>query len=171
VYSYGLVPNDGEHPYRVLWMHRHVREIWTDDRIIDPRANREFAVWRQPQQAHLMLTDQRIACRDHKGELFSIYWTGLAGCQVDIPAGRIALDHHDGRAGAFIGTAAPVLAIVAVAHLYGAEGLLQHPAIRGLRAPSSPLPGDYGPPAGRGHRVAHAGRVLHYAASVTIDIG
>jgi hypothetical protein len=109
-------------------MHWHMREIWTDYRVIDPRASREFAVWQQPQPAHLMLTDQRIACRAHHGELFSIYWTGLSGCQVDIPAERITIDYQDGRAGAFTGTAATVLAVAVVAHHYGSEGLLQHPA-------------------------------------------
>jgi hypothetical protein len=69
VYSYGLVLNDGEKPYRVFWMHWHMREIWTDGRIIDPRLSREFAVWPQPQPAHLVLTDQRIACRDQHAEL------------------------------------------------------------------------------------------------------
>jgi hypothetical protein len=154
VYSYGLVPNDGEQPYRVFWMLWHMREIWTDNRISDPRANREFVVWPPPQPAHLMITDQRIACRDHHGELFSIYWNGLAGCQVDIPAERITIGHHDGRTGAFTGTAAPVLAVAAVANLYGTAGLLQHPAIRVLRAPPSPLPSAQVPPAGRGPAAA-----------------
>jgi hypothetical protein len=135
VYSYGLVANDGEQLYRVFWMHWHVREIWTDNRIIDPRANRQFPVWPQPQPAHLMLTDQGIACRDHDGELFSIYWNGLSGFQVDVPFERITLHYQDGRAGAFTGTAAPVLAVAAIAHLYGTEGLLQHPAMRVLHAP------------------------------------
>jgi hypothetical protein len=31
----------------------------------------------------------------------------------------------------------PVLAVATVAHLYGADGLLQHPAIHVLHAPSS----------------------------------
>jgi hypothetical protein len=130
VYTYGLIPSAGEQPYRVFWMHWHMREIWTDNRILDPRASREFAVWPQPQPAHLMLTDQRIACRDHHGELFSICWNGLSGCQVDIPAERITLDYQGGRAGAFTGTAATVLAVAVavVAHHYGSEGLLQHPA-------------------------------------------
>jgi len=135
VYSYGLAPNEGEQHYRVFWMHWHMREIWTYNRIIDLQANREFAFWPQPQLAHLMVTNQRIACRDCNGELFSIYWNGLSGCQVDIPAERITLDYHDGRAGAFTGTAAPVLAVAAIAHLYGTEGLLQHPAIRVLHTP------------------------------------
>jgi hypothetical protein len=147
VYSYGLVPNNGEQPYRAVWMHWHMREIWTDNRISDSRANREFAVWPQPQPAHLMLTDQRIACRDHHGELFSIYWTALSGCLIDIPAERITLDYRDGRAGAFTGTAAPVLAVVAVAHLYGTGGLLEHPAIRILHAPPDPTSSNQHGPA------------------------
>jgi hypothetical protein len=52
VYNCGVVPNDGEKPYRAFWMHWHMREIWTDGRTIDPRANREFAVWPQPHPAH-----------------------------------------------------------------------------------------------------------------------
>jgi hypothetical protein len=143
VYTYGLVPNDGEQPYREFWMHWHMREIWTDNRYIGPRANREFAVWPPPQLVHLMLTDQRIACRSHHGELFSIYWNGLSGCQVNVPAERITLDYRDARAVAFTGTAAPVLAVAAVAHLYGTEGLLLHPAIRVLHASPSP-PTDIG---------------------------
>jgi hypothetical protein len=137
VYTYGLQPNDGEQPYRVFWMHWHMREIWTDNRITDPHANHDFAVWPHPQPAHLMLTDHRIACRDAHGELFSIYWNGLAGCQVHILTERVTLDYRDGRAGAFTGRAAPVLAVAAVAHLYGTEGLLQHPAIRVLHTPQS----------------------------------
>jgi hypothetical protein len=38
VYSYGLVLNDGEKPYRALWMHWHMREIWTDNPILDGTA-------------------------------------------------------------------------------------------------------------------------------------
>lgn len=135
VYSYGLVLNHGEQPYREFWMHWHMREIWTRNRITAALPERDFAVWPEPQPAHLMLTDQRIACRDQHGELFSIYWTGLPGCQVDIPAERITFDYHDGRAGAFTGTAAPVLAVAAVAHLFGIEALLEHPSIRVLHMP------------------------------------
>jgi hypothetical protein len=145
VYSYGLVLNDGEQPYRVFWMHWHMREIWTNNRSTAPHVNSEFAVWPQPQPAHLMLTDQRIACRDHHNELFSIYWHALSGYQVDISAERITIDYDDGRAGAFTGTAAPLLAVAAVAHLSGNEGLLQHPAIRALHACSASL---RSPPAG-----------------------
>jgi hypothetical protein len=162
VYSYGLVPNDGERPYRVFWMHWHMREIWADNRITDPRANREFAIWPEPQPAHLMLTDQRIACRDLHGELFSMYWNGLSGCQVNMAAERITLDYHDGRAGAFTGTAAPVLAVASVAHLYGTEGLLKHPAIRVLRAPSSWLSNDT-------HRTANGEQVSAIEAPVIWD--
>jgi hypothetical protein len=149
VYSYGLVPNNGEQPYRVFWMHWHMREIWTDNRSTAPHLNREFAVWPEPHPAHLMITNQRIACRDLHGELISMYWNGLSGCQVNIAAERITLDYHDGRAGAFTGAAAPVLAVAAVAHLYGTAGLLQHPAIQVLRASPSPLPSAQVPPAGR----------------------
>jgi hypothetical protein len=163
VYAYGLVPNDGEQPYRAFWMQWHMREIRTDNRIIDPRANREFAVWPPPQPAHLMLTDKRIACRDHHGELFSIYWAGLSGCQIDIAAERITIDYQDGRAGAFTGTAAPVLAVAAVAHLYGTGGLLQHPAIQVLHAPSSP------PMAYVGNRPADSGQASAIDAPLTWD--
>jgi hypothetical protein len=62
----------------------------------------------------------------------------VSGVQIDLVAERITLDYDEGRAGAFIGTAAPVLAVAAVAHLYGAEGLLLHPAIRVLHASPSP---------------------------------
>jgi hypothetical protein len=128
----------------VFWMHWHMREIWTDSCDRDPCANREFAVWPRPHPTHLILTDQRLACRDRHGELFSIYWTGLSGCQIDIPAERVSIDYHDGRAGAFTGTAAAVLAVAAVAHLYGTAALLEHPAIRALHrpAPSWPEPGQ-----------------------------
>jgi hypothetical protein len=94
VYYCGLVAIAGEQPYRAFWMHWHMREIWRDRRIIDPRTSREFAIWPRPQPAHLMLTEQRIACRDHHGKLFSIYWTALAGCQIDIPAERITIDYR-----------------------------------------------------------------------------
>jgi hypothetical protein len=88
-----------------------------------------------------MITEQRIACRDHQDELFSIYWNGLSGCQVNIPAERITIDYQDGRVGAFTGAGAPVLAVAAVAHLYGTEGLLEHQAIRVLHAClATPIP-------------------------------
>jgi len=140
VYSYGLVSNDGEQPYRVFWMQWHMREIWTDNQVIDPGADRNYAVWPHPRPLHLMVTDQRMACRDHHGQLFSIYWSGLSGCQVNLAAERITIDYDDGRAGAFIGTPAPVLAVAVVAHLYGTEGLLDHPALRSLHAQPRPDP-------------------------------
>jgi hypothetical protein len=48
VYTFALVPNEGEQPYRAFSMHWHMGEIRTDNRIIAPNLNREFAVWPEP---------------------------------------------------------------------------------------------------------------------------
>jgi hypothetical protein len=54
-------------------------------------------------------------------------------------AGRLVLDYGDGRPRELSGQCAAVAAVMAVAGVYGLEGLLTHPGLAGLRDHSPTL--------------------------------
>ena len=79
------------------------------------------------------LTSLRLVGRLPSGDLFGIGWRDVAGCVVELAADRVILDGPDGWRYGLVGAAAPLVAVAAVAHLYGLDALISHPGLACLR--------------------------------------
>ncbi len=84
-----------------------------------------------------LITSERILGRLGDERLAEWRWSQITGCRVDLAPGRenVSLDTRDGVVTRWEGPGVAPLAVVAVARLYGARGLLDHPGLMPLLAP------------------------------------
>lgn len=90
--------------------------------------------WSQASQSRVMVTDQRLIVRLGSGELASLWWGSVAGFDADLDERHVILDFGDGRPRLLSGESAPVIAVGAVAGIYGVPSLASHPCLEALRA-------------------------------------
>jgi hypothetical protein len=105
-------------------------------------AYRQVPIWIRVQQdgrwagaslAEVVVTDLRLLCRFGSGSLVSLWWSGLVGLRVDLPAEHIVLDFGDGQPVNLAGAQVAPLAVLGIASVYGKESMLTHPALAPLR--------------------------------------
>jgi hypothetical protein len=120
----GVVLQPGETVYRQL-------PIWI--RV------QENGRWAEASYADVIVTDQRLLCRFATGHLASLWWTGIAGLNVDLVAEHIVLDFGDGQPVSLSGAHVAIVAVAAIASIYGAQAMLTHPALASLRTWGSSL--------------------------------
>ena len=123
----GVVLQSGETVYRQL-------SIWIREQ--------ENGRWAEASYADVIVTDQRLLCRSATGHLASLWWNGIVGLSVDLAAEHIVLDFGDGQPVSLSGAHVAVVAVAAIASIYGAQAMLAHPALVSLRTWGSSL----GPP-------------------------
>ena len=126
----GVVLQPGETVYRQL-------PIWI--RV------QENGRWAEASYADLIVTEQRLLCRFATGHLASLWWTGIVGLNVDLAAEHIVLDFGDGQPVSLSGGQVAVVAVAAIALIYGTQAMLAHPALASLRTCGS-APGFQQPP-------------------------
>ncbi|EWT05371.1 hypothetical protein N864_05075 [Intrasporangium chromatireducens Q5-1] len=95
----------------------------------------EAGLWSAPEPCLAMLTDRRVLLRRPHGELVSMWWSTVVGVEVDVPRERVVLDFGNGCPCGLFGPTVPVIGVMAVACLYGIEGLVRHPGLGPLRDP------------------------------------
>jgi len=103
-------------------------------------ATRQVAVsgWQDHGDVAFLITSLRLVGRNHPdGELLSIWWSGLAGIQVDLHVDTLHLDGVNGWRGQITGPGVATIGVAAVAACYGPGALLSHPALAGLRGPGN----------------------------------
>lgn len=95
------------------YSHIHHQHGWSGN------INRSYEVtdkrWTNHGVLRWRVTDQRLASRSADGELISIYWVALGGCQIDLDAECVILDSHNRTRYCLTGPAVPVIAVAAVA--------------------------------------------------------
>ena len=90
--------------------------------------------WQDQGKIDWLITSQRIVGRlSATGEMISVWWSGLAGIDIDLKWERIVLNGVNGWTGMLAGPAVYPLAVTAIAMCYGPEALLIHPALDELR--------------------------------------
>ena len=114
----GVVLRVGETAYRQL-------PIWV--RVL--HAGR----WADASHADVLVTDLRLLCRFATGPLFSLWWNGIVGLEVDLAAEHIILDFGDGQPINLSGSRVAPVAVAVIASIYGIQGLLGHPDLATLR--------------------------------------
>lgn len=92
--------------------------------------------WAEASFAEVLVTDQRLLCRFASGSLISLWWSGIVGLNVDIAAEHIVLDFGDGQPVNLSGVQVSVVAVAAIASIYGAYALVGHAALAPLRTRS-----------------------------------
>ena len=131
--SAGLVLLPGETAYR--WV-----QVWI--------MVQHDGCWAPPSWAQILVTDQRLLCRCGDGRLVSLYWSDVVGMQIALDQQSIILNYGDHAPVALSGVETAVIAVAAVATLYGVSSLLAHPALAALRCPSSSGNDSHRPRAG-----------------------
>jgi hypothetical protein len=89
--------------------------------------------WADPSFANVLATDLRLLCRFATGHLFSLWWGGVVGLDVDLAAEHVVLDFGDGQPVSLSGCSVPLVAVVGIASVYGIEAMLTHPGLTPLR--------------------------------------
>jgi hypothetical protein len=114
----GVVLQPGETVYRQL-------PIWI--RV------QENGRWAEASHANAFVTDGRLLCSFATGHLASLWWSGIVGLTVDLAAEHIVLDFGDGQPVNLSGPRVVVVAVAAIASIYGAQAMLTHPGLSRLR--------------------------------------
>jgi hypothetical protein len=114
----GVVLQPGETVYRQL-------PIWV-------RVQQDGR-WAEARRADAVVTDQRLLFRFATWHLASIWWSGIVGLTVDRAAEHIVLDFGAGQPVSFSGPRVVVVAVAAIASIYGAQAMLTHPGLARLR--------------------------------------
>lgn len=92
--------------------------------------------WQDHGDNDWLITSLRIVGRARPdGELLSIWWSGIAGLQVDLDADTVRLDGNNGWRGQVIGPGVAPIAVAGVAACHGPGALASHPALACLRRP------------------------------------
>ena len=120
----GVVLQPGETVYRQL-------RVWI--RV------QENGRWLEASYAVAVVTDRRLLCRFATGHLSSLWWSGIVGLNVDLVAEHIVLDFGDGQPVNISGAQVAVVAVAAIASIYGAQAMLTHHALAPLRRGVSSL--------------------------------
>jgi hypothetical protein len=116
--SAGLVLSPEDSPYR--WV-----GAWL--------AVQDAGSWATPSWTQILITDQRLLCCLDGGRLLALRWPEVTAVQIALDQHRLLLNYRDHSPIAFMGGAVVVLAVATVAGVYGAPGLLTHPALSSLR--------------------------------------
>lgn len=95
----------------------------------------DAGVWSGAESCLAVVTDRRVLLRRPHGELVSLWWGTVVGVDVDLAGERVVLDFGDGCPCGLFGSSVPVIAVMAIACLYGVEGLVRHPGLESLRDP------------------------------------
>jgi len=114
----GVVLHTGETVYRQL-------PIWV-------RVQNDGR-WAEAYSAGVIVTDMRLLCRFATGPLFSLWWNGIVGLEVDLAAEHIILDFGDGKPVNLSGPLVAPVAVVGIASVYGTEAMLTHPGLARIR--------------------------------------
>lgn len=129
-YGVGVVLEHGEQP----WMEIPARFV--NDR---PSASSPMGNWHAPVRPWL-ISSTRITGRIDHDRLFGWRWDHTHGCRFDLRPRReqVVLDAWDGTPLMWAGPGVAPLAVAATYALYGADGLVGHPALESLRCGPAP---------------------------------
>jgi hypothetical protein len=153
----GVVLQPGESPWvharaRLATWDTHVVQVssrrgrWWGRRVENVAREMTLRGWQDRGEGDWLITSLRLVGRTRPdGELTSIWWSDLAGIQLDLGADTVHLDGNNGWRGELIGPGVAPIAVAAVAAGHGPEALLVHPGLARLRgsgtqAETSPAP-------------------------------
>jgi len=151
----GLVLRSGEIAYRQV------------PAMFNQLSGRGLFGWSDRIPVMVLVTDQRGFMRWPDGSLLALWWNSVQGFEANLRAETLILDYGDGQPRCLAGPAVPVIAVAAIAAIYGEEAMLSHPALAPLRmargGPADQTPGsrmhriDNGTPGIEANTTSHGG--------------
>jgi hypothetical protein len=113
--------------------------------------------WQDHGELDWLITSQRIVGRlPASSEMISIWWSGLAGVDVDLKRERIVLNAVNRWTGMLTGPSVAPIAIAAIVVCHGVGALLIHPALESIRQSSQ----DERPPSPEAEGVGARGMIV-----------
>ncbi|WP_141823315.1 hypothetical protein [Humibacillus xanthopallidus] len=92
--------------------------------------------WSAASQCRGIVTDRRLLAQMPQGEWVSLWWPTVVGLQITLAAQSILVDYGDGYPWHLFGPDVSVVAVAAIAAIYGTQALAEHPALAQLRTVS-----------------------------------
>lgn len=89
--------------------------------------------WAEASYAAVIVTDMRLLCRFATGGISLLWWYGVVAMDVDLTMEHFVIDYGDGRPVSLSGPWVAPAAVAGVAAVYGAQALVDHPALTLLR--------------------------------------
>ena len=118
----GVVLQPGETVFRQL-------PLWI--RVLDDGR------WAEASHADVIVTDMRLFCRFATGRISLLWWNGVVAMDVDLTMEHFVIDYGDGQPVSLSGPWVAPVAVAGVAAVYGAQALVDHPALTLLRRTGS----------------------------------
>lgn len=129
---------------------------WLDRRARSVTRESPTEWWLDNGEIHWLITSERVVGRlPASSEMISLWWSGLAGVDVDLKRDCIVLNGVNGWTGMLTGPAVAPIGVAAVAMCHGLEALPEHPALEMLRKQGSQQPSP-----AQGPRVVDSGGTI-----------
>jgi hypothetical protein len=110
---------------QLSWLGRRTRNVTHETTTVR---------WQDQGQIDWLITSQRlVGGLPSTREMFSAWWFGLAGVDIDLKRDRILLNGMNGWTGMLTGSTLAPIAVAVIAMCHGLEGVLAHPALENLR--------------------------------------
>jgi hypothetical protein len=93
--------------------------------------------WAEASYADVLVTDLRLLCRFATGRISLLWWNGVVAMDVDLTMEHFVIDYGDGQPVSLSGPWVAPAAVAGVAAVYGAQALVDHPALTLLRRTGS----------------------------------
>lgn len=124
----GVILKPGEHAWAQARTRLAVRSGPADWTVSTPVS------WPDHGEMEWLITNRRLVGRlPANSEMLSLWWTGVAGADIDLRHDRIVLNGINGWTSMLAGPAVAPIAVAFVAMCHGNEALLVHPALRCIR--------------------------------------
>jgi hypothetical protein len=110
---------------RVSWLGRRARSVTCETSTYH---------WQDHGEIDWLITSERVVGRlPASSEMISLWWSGLAGVDIDLKRDRIVVNGVKGWTGKLTGPAVAPIAVTAVAKCHGLEAVWLAPALAALR--------------------------------------
>jgi hypothetical protein len=93
--------------------------------------------WAEASYADVLVSDMRLLCRFATGGISLLWWNGVVAMDVDLTMEHFVIDYGDGAPVSLSGPWVAPAAVAGVAAVYGAQALVDHPALTLLRRTGS----------------------------------
>jgi hypothetical protein len=119
----------------------YTRLSWPGWRAKNVTRDTAMGGWQDCGEIEWLITSERVVGRLlASSEMISVWWSGLAGVDIDLESDRIVFNGVNGWTGTLTGPSVAPIAVAAIGMCHGVDALLVHPALTGFRLTDYWLP-------------------------------